>query len=230
MQRFDTEALRALALLFVLATPIQAFVASSPARLGSLLVREFGRSQQRKQDPLRPQPIANFREAFIGRRPHPMTFSASVVLRGQSGDLADQKDRIRTPVYQLLSAEPRSIERPGSDHFYNDEVASHLHGYIFLTGGLAAHDEVFVFAFLALAASAAGATLVSALPANPRVPAAVAGGTLVITLIFRYGFGIEPTYFAETLSYRGPASNAAYWEAGIVALNVCWGAWGPWRK
>ena len=47
----------------------------------------------------------------------------------------------RTRIYTLL-ATSRDRTEPGSNYFYNDEVASHLHGYVFLVGGLAAHDEV----------------------------------------------------------------------------------------
>ena len=33
-------------------------------------------------------------------------------------------------------------QKPGGVHFYNDEMTSHLHGYVFLAGGIPAHDEV----------------------------------------------------------------------------------------
>lgn len=46
----------------------------------------------------------------------------------------------RNPVYQLLSTSEDC--KPGLEFFYNDEVISHLHGYVFLVGLFGAKDEV----------------------------------------------------------------------------------------
>jgi hypothetical protein len=47
-------------------------------------------------------------------------------------------------IYQLLCTPRDRNRKPGGSNifFYNDEVASHLHGYMFLVGGLLALDEV----------------------------------------------------------------------------------------
>jgi hypothetical protein len=89
--------------------------------------------------------------------------------------------------------------------------------------------QTFFFSFLILASAAAGATLAKKLPANPRVPAAVAAATLATTFLLRYVIGYEPMLFAEGLRYSGPADSALYWEIAICALNVAWGLWGSWQ-
>ena len=134
------------------------------------------------------------------------------------------EETTRNPIYQLLST-PRDDEPGRCNFFYNDEVMSHLHGYMLLVGLFAARDETFLLAFGAFASIAAGATLSGNLPANPRVPAVVAISTLAITWLCRYGVGYEPMF----VRYEGPTDAALYFEIGICALNMAWGFGGSWR-
>jgi hypothetical protein len=67
------------------------------------------------------------------------------------------------------------------------------------------------------------------LPANPRVPAAVAMATLTVTLVCRYVVGYEPMFFADALDYSGPADTAIFWEMAISFLNIGWGVGGSWQ-
>ena len=100
-------------------------------------------------------------------------------------------------------------------HFYNDEVMSHLHGYMLLVGTLALQERtVFLQSFLPYAIIAAAATYFEYLPANPRVPAIVAVATLA------------------TCAAAGAlqVSNDAVWIGGICAVNIAWGLWGPWNN
>lgn len=89
--------------------------------------------------------------------------------------------------------------------------------------------QTFLISFIMLAIAAAGAALAGKLPANPRVPALVAVGTLVVTLTCRYIVGFEPMLFANELDYTGPANSALYWEIAICVLNVAWGLGGSWQ-
>lgn len=151
-------------------------------------------------------------------------------------DEAERKDQ--TPIYQFLCT-PRDNtknRRPGgSNFFYNDEVASHLHGYMFLVGTFAARDETFVLMFCLLASLAAGATLAGYLPANPRVPAMVAIGTLASTYLLRFGIGYEFQMFGYDHQVpaddfgRAMEDSGFALEAAICALNVAWGVWGSWQ-
>lgn len=66
-----------------------------------------------------------------------------------SSSLAVRKSETQSPeeertIYQLLCTPRDKNRKPGGSNifFYNDEVASHLHGYMFLVGGLLALDEV----------------------------------------------------------------------------------------
>ena len=131
-------------------------------------------------------------------------------------------------MYKLLST-PRD-EKPGQcNFFYNDEVMSHLHGYMLLIGLFAAADQTFLLAFAAFASLAAGSTLAGYLPANPRVPALVAFLTLVVTCMCRYVSGYEAMFFASALHYEGPTERALYFEILVCAINVAWGLLGSWR-
>lgn len=129
---------------------------------------------------------------------------------------------IEPPLYKLLATSDES--KPGrSDFFYNDEVVSHLHGYMLLVGVFGALDEYFLISFLVLASTAAAATYAGALPANPRVPALVAGATLALTYLCRYGLLVyEP-------QFEGSFDKAPYFEVLVCALNIAWGVWGTWR-
>mmetsp|Transcript_1748 Transcript_1748/g.2435 ORF Transcript_1748/g.2435 Transcript_1748/m.2435 type:complete len:239 (-) Transcript_1748:163-879(-) len=154
--------------------------------------------------------------------------SSSLEASSDRGGLNIDSDNTETqnPVYRLLATSRDNP--PGSEFFYNDQVMSHLHGYMFLIGGLAAHDETFFFSFLALASAAAGATLVGALPANPRVPGMVAVLTLILTGTLRYVVGYEPMFFASQ-GYTGPDDSALQFEIAVSALNIGWGLLGSWQ-
>lgn len=134
----------------------------------------------------------------------------------------------QTFVYQLLST-PRD-QKPGQcNFFYNDEVMSHLHGYMLLVGLFAAADQTFLLAFATFASLAAGFTLAGYLPANPRVPALVALLTLFVTCICRFVIRHEAMFFASELNYQGPTENALLFEILVCAINVAWGLQGSWR-
>jgi hypothetical protein len=136
------------------------------------------------------------------------------------------------PVYELLSSPNDPIMKRSNMNFYNDEVISHLHGYMLLVGLFGARDELFLGTFLGLAGGAAAGTLAGALPANPRVPGMVAVLTFSLVAMTRYGLGYEPMWFASSssLEYTGPADSAFIWEATICALNAIWGLflWQSW--
>lgn len=72
------------------------------------------------------------------------------------------------------------------------------------------------------ASAAATATLAGTLPANPRVPAIVAAGTLAVTVLCRNLLGYEPMF-------ESSFEKAPYFEVLVCFLNVAWGAWGTWR-
>jgi len=114
--------------------------------------------------------------------------------------------------------------------FYNDEVISHLYGYMYLVGFFVAQDSIFLGSFFVASSLAAWATQEELLPCNPRVPAIVAALTLVSTLVLRHVIGFEPpldSILGE--SYQGPTEYSALFELAICLLNVGWGFFGSWR-
>lgn len=127
----------------------------------------------------------------------------------------------RNPLYKAL-ATPDESKCGRSDFFYNDEVISHLHGYMLLVGLFAAQDEDFLISFLVFAGMAAAATLAETLPANPRVPALVAAATFVTTLACRSLLPYEPLF-------KSSFDKAPYFEALVCFLNIAWGVWGTWK-
>jgi hypothetical protein len=150
--------------------------------------------------------------------------------------------RDKNPIYSALATAGRDDQerRPnggntgsGKYFFYNDEVMSHLYGYVYLVGFLAARDALFVGTFFMLSTLAAAATdRWSVLPANPRVPAIVALLTFATTYVIRYGFGIDETPFVRDRlleGYEGPTDSAFFYELIVCLLNGLWGFWGTWR-
>eukprot|EP00536_Pseudo-nitzschia_multiseries_P008648 jgi/Psemu1/287941/fgenesh1_pg.222_\ len=114
--------------------------------------------------------------------------------------------------------------------FYNDEVISHLYGYMYLVGFFAAQDGLFLGSFFIASSVAAWATQQELLPCNPRIPAIAAGLTLASTVVLRYIVGFEPPL--ETIlgeSYQGPTESSAMFELVICLLNIGWGFFGTWR-
>lgn len=133
----------------------------------------------------------------------------------------------RSMLYQLLSTTREEL--PGQcNFFYNDEVMSHLHGYMLLVGLFIASDPTFVLVFGVLATISAGATELGLLPANPRVPALVAVLTLIMTCLCRYGISYEPLAGIWN-DYERPTESALYFEMLVCFLNVTWGFGGSWR-
>lgn len=94
-------------------------------------------------------------------------------------------------------------------------------------------SQIFLASFLLLASTAAAATLLQILPANPRVPAVVAAATLLLTLT------LQPIVVQASPVLLGGIDLAAepgvgmtlarQLECVIVALNVVWGFAGTWR-
>lgn len=72
---------------------------------------------------------------------YPRAVAFAVDRASSSSDTVNDLSNQKNPIYQLLST-PRDNKPGCSNFFYNDEVISHLHGYMFLIGGLAARDEV----------------------------------------------------------------------------------------
>lgn len=143
--------------------------------------------------------------------------------------------RTSSLVYKKLSTLGREdIEScPNSGNFfYNDEVMSHLQGYMYLIGFFGGQDGLFVASFFIWNSIGAYMTQSSFLPANPRVPAIIAVMTFVTTAVFRNGLAWDPVtdFFTTALpDYGGPADPAWMYELGICALNIGWGLLGTWR-
>ena len=158
------------------------------------------------------------------------SLSPAVSLHLASSDGTDSYSGI----YGALSASPTAQineSKPGSNFFYNDEVISHLHGYMYLVGLFFAQDVIFLGSFCVLAAIASLATTQSKLPANPRVPAIVALATLGITILLRsvLGYDGQMELLSDSLRYEGPTESALQLECLICALNIAWGFFGTWK-
>jgi hypothetical protein len=133
-------------------------------------------------------------------------------------------------VYSLLATD-RDQKPNRGNFFYNDEVISHLYGYMYLVGFFFAQDPLFLGSFLIYSILAAWATQSSILPANPRVPGAIACFTLATTLTGRYLLGYEPSL--EPLlgdQYQGPTDYALLLECLVCFLNASWGFFGRWQS
>jgi hypothetical protein len=129
----------------------------------------------------------------------------------------------QSAIFVALSSSRESDYKPGNcNFFYNDEVSSHLHGYMLLVSLFAAQDQIFLGSFVVLASLAAAVTLAKKLPANPRVPALVAVMTMMTTIV------LEPFLVPN---YLPPPSvdSARIFEIVIVALNIGWGFFGSWQ-
>lgn len=143
----------------------------------------------------------------------------------KSPENSDEKNRL----YTLL--ETGRDQKPNrGNFFYNDEVSSHLYGYIYLVGFFAAQDPIFLGSFLLYSGLAAWATQEDWLPANPRVPAVIAAITFATTIVCRFGFGWElPLQDVLGEVYQGPTEHALPFEFGITILNIFWGLFGSWQ-
>jgi hypothetical protein len=170
-------------------------------------------------------------------RPAPTLLSARKQMT-ESGTKSSQKLSLSTTttkaveknaLYSLL-ATGRDQKPNRGNFFFNDEVSSHLYGYMYLVGFFFAQDPLFLLSFLLYSAVAAWATQESILPANPRVPAVTAVATLATTLIVRYGLGVElPVQDLIGDVYKGPTEYALVLECAICSLNILWGVFGTWQ-
>ena len=154
--------------------------------------------------------------------------AAVASLRATRKDGTSGKSDANSPVFAALSTERDNKPNQGN-FFYNDEVISHLYGYVYLVGFFAAQDALFLGTFLVLSSASAWATQQALVPCNPRIPALTAATTLAVTVILRYGLGVELPLENLFESYEGPTESSALLEALICALNVGWGFFGTWR-
>lgn len=172
-----------------------------------------------RNDRPNPLPVSPRKNIWAGKE-KPATTSSTAPLHAET----------KNGIYSLL-ATGRDQKPNRGNFFFNDEVSSHLYGYMYLVGFLFAQDPLFLGSFLVFSGLAAWATQESLLPANPRVPAVTATATLTITLLVRYGLGIElPVQdIVGSEFYQGPTEYALALECGICALNILWGVFGTWR-
>lgn len=185
------------------------------------------------------------------------TSSITTMLKQSSNDYDDdknddKKNMMMMSLYNVLSSTDRPSDqqqlqelescrpsRPNKGNFfYNDEVISHLQGYMYLVGFLVAQDGLFVVTFIVVNAIAGAATQSSILPANPRIPAIVAIVTLLFTTMLRCVVMWDPVteilqnsliQEREGRYYDGPTDMAWMYEIGICTLNIGWGFFGTWR-
>lgn len=144
------------------------------------------------------------------------------------GDTPSKNATPQNIFYSSLSTDRDQSPNQGT-FFYNDEVSSHLYGYVYLVGLFAAQDSLFLGTFFVLSSASAWATQESMLPCNPRIPALTAGLTLGVTVLARYGLGLEPDLQGLLPDYQGPSEAAFRFEAVITTLNILWGFFGTWR-
>ncbi len=175
--------------------------------------------------------------AFVGTKPrilpqHPSNRRNIVLREGTSGEDDSRTTTTTTTtrnfVFEALSTDRDMTPNQGT-FFYNDEVISHLYGYMYLVGFFAAQDGLFLGNFLLLSSVTAWATQESLLPCNPRIPALTAAMTLGLTFVLRYGLGFEPPVQSLMESYQGPTESAVWFETIICVLNIGWGFFGTWR-
>ena len=109
----------------------------------------------------------------------------------------------------------------GDSKFYNDDAF----GLILASGGIAAHDEVFTIAFIFLSAVAATATFNDKLPADSRVPSAVAALTFLASQVTTQFVGYNPLNLAGLLNMplREVSKSAIFIEAAVCAVSIAWG-------
>ena len=151
------------------------------------------------------------------------------ILQGNLIDEDNGDNASKNVVFATLSTDRDNKPNQGN-FFYNDEVISHLFGYMYLVGFFVAQDGLFLGSFFVFSSVAAWATQQTLLPCNPRVPAMAAALTLASTLVLRYVVGFEPPLeglLGET--YQGPTESSALFELAICLLNIGWGFFGTWR-
>ena len=140
-----------------------------------------------------------------------------------------------TVLYEALATSGRrefEASPNSGNFFYNDEVISHLQGYMYLVGFFAGQDGLFVTSFVLWNSIGAYLTQTSQLPANPRIPAVIAIATFITTILLRYGLSWDPVteFLVATIQdYNGPNDVAWTYEFGISILNICWGFLGTWK-
>lgn len=186
-------------------------------------------------------PLAS--KAFVGNRQtvklRPKSLSSSLrfvettrvshILQGKRIDDDTDDSTNKNIAFATLSTDRDNTPNQGN-FFYNDEVISHLYGYMYLVGFFAAQDGLFLGNFLVISSVTAWATQQSLLPCNPRIPALTATMTLSLTLFLRYVIGFEPPFEAILGdAYQGPTEFSALFELAICLLNIGWGFFGSWR-
>lgn len=149
-------------------------------------------------------------------------------LKGNRMDGATGDSNTENVAFAMLSTDRDNKPNQGN-FFYNDEVISHMYGYMYLVGFFAAQDGLFLGNFLVLSSVTAWATQESLLPCNPRIPAITAAMTLTLTFFLRYAVGFELPLEAVLEDYQGPTESAALFELIICALNIGWGFFGTWQ-
>jgi hypothetical protein len=110
----------------------------------------------------------------------------------------------------LGSKSPES-ETKGGSKGYNDDAF----GFVFLVGGVAAQDEVFMACFGAFSAVAAAGTALGKLDDDPRIPSLVAGAAVAAKLA-TLSLGIQP---AST------NPSALSYEVAVCCVSIAWGLW-----
>ncbi|KAG7371182.1 hypothetical protein IV203_019752 [Nitzschia inconspicua] len=171
--------------------------------------------------------------AIHGESNHSQLLPTSLSSRKQSiGDDSriSTTNASETKILYSLLATGRDKPPNRGNFFFNDEVSSHLYGYMYLVGFFFAQDPLFLASFFLFSAVAAWATQESLLPANPRVPALTSVATLATTMFGRFGMGLDPP-LQDLIGgiYHGPTQDALLLEVGISSLNVLWGVFGTWK-
>ncbi|KAG7343959.1 hypothetical protein IV203_021967 [Nitzschia inconspicua] len=160
----------------------------------------------------------------------PSSLSSRKQSIGDDSRISTTTNASETKILYSLLATGRDKPPNRGNFFFNDEVSSHLYGYMYLVGFFFAQDPLFLASFFLFSAVAAWATQESLLPANPRVPALTSVATLATTMFGRYGMGLDPP-LQDLIGdiYHGPTQDALLLEVGISSLNVLWGVFGTWK-
>jgi hypothetical protein len=156
--------------------------------------------------------------------------SNSLLAKSDEDDEDESSQSKKNFVFTALATSNDSCKPNQGNFFYNDEVISHLYGYVYLVGFFLVQDGLFMGIFFGLSSLSFLATQSSLLPPNPRVPALVALLTLSITLFLRYIIGFEPPL--EMIlgeSYQGPTESSTMFEFIICLMNFIWGFFGTWQ-
>ncbi|KAL3799539.1 hypothetical protein HJC23_008666 [Cyclotella cryptica] len=106
------------------------------------------------------------------------------------------------------------------NNYYNDDAF----GFIFLGGSAISQDAVFATVFLILSAVAALLTNLQVLPSTKRVPAAVAGCTLLATPI---AAAVDPSTLFGVGAVPVPVENARIIQFVFCSVSIAYGLFSP---